>query len=77
MVPRYSNFELECVLTRRLTASPLTCQLEASCLSDTSRNIHYCGLLDFDFPPTACMDSTAYVTACDNICRGGLSAKAW
>ncbi|QKX57122.1 uncharacterized protein TRUGW13939_04230 [Talaromyces rugulosus] len=57
------------------TASPLTCGLESSCLSDTSRNIHYCGIPVLAVPPTACLDSTAYVTACGRNCQGDLSTK--
>ncbi|KAH8689135.1 hypothetical protein BGW36DRAFT_466682 [Talaromyces proteolyticus] len=51
------------------TGSPVTCSFGISCLSFTSANVHYCGILAYALPPTACIDSTYYVTACDRTCQ--------
>lgn len=68
--------ELTC--SRFIIASPVTCSEEESCFSFTSQSVHACCPALFEcFPPTTCLDSTAYVTACNTDCQADLSTLKW
>lgn len=73
-------FLLSSKLTRSLSveASPVTCSTESSCFSFTSQSIFACcAFLDECFPPTTCIDSTAFVNDCNNTCQADLSTLKW
>ena len=70
---------LKLIWCSSVIASPVTCaSLDYSCFSFTSQSVHACcPALEMCFPPTTCLDSTAYVTACNNTCQADLSTLKW
>ena len=76
------NFPAKYALLHELTrlenkASPVTCENGYLCCSNTVQRAHGCCIFLPASFPTACIDSTAAISNCDNSCIEDFSTIKW